>query len=114
MDKAMPDIDFNAVILILDTLTEDRYSFVELDDDIGRQYGRDVISRALKLLGERELIVIFEGADGSFEAPRESWPGKLDDFFILAQRDRADVATHFLELSARGKQVMDLFGVGAL
>jgi hypothetical protein len=113
LDKAMPGIDFNAVILILDTLTEDRFSFALLDDDIGRQYGRDVISQALKLLADRELIVIMEGSDASSEAPRGSWSGKLDDFFILAQRDRADVATHFLELSARGKQVMDLLGIGA-
>jgi len=109
----MPNIDFNAVILILDTLTEDRFSFVELDDYIGRQYGRDIIFRALKLLLDRDLIVIFEGADAPSEAPRESWPGKLDDFYVLVQRDRVDVATHFLELSARGKQVMDLFGIGA-
>ena len=107
------NVDFNAVILILDTLTEGQYSFVELDDCIGRQHGRDVISRALKLLGDRDLVKIIEGADATSEAPRESWPTKLDDFFVLAQRDRADVVTHFLELSARGQEVMNLFGIGA-
>ena len=110
----MPSVDFNAVILILDTLTEDQFSFVELDDCIGRHYGRDVISRALKLLGDRGLIKIIVGADASSEAPRESSAGMLDDCFVLAQRDRAERTAHFLELSARGQEIMSLFGIGAM
>jgi hypothetical protein len=109
----MPNVDFNTAMLILDTLTEDRVSFVELDDYIGRHHGRDAISTALKMLNDRGLIVILEGPDAPAETSRESWPGKLADFFALARLDRADAASHFIEISTRGEQVMDLFGIGA-
>lgn len=109
----MPDPDFNAVILILDTVSEGGYSFTELANYVGRQYGRDVIAKSLCLVCERGLVDLFEGRRGEHRVLRNEWQSAVDDFFTIAQRDRDNVASHFIEITDAGRKVLDVFGIGA-
>lgn len=109
----MTATDFNAVVLILDTVSEGDYSFAELADYVGRQYGRDVITQSLRLMCERRLISLFDGGPGEARVLRNEWQSAVDEFFVIAQRDRDSEASHFIELTGKGKQVLDAIGIGA-
>jgi hypothetical protein len=109
----MPVTDFNAVILILDTVSEGGNSFTELADYVGRQYGRDVIAQSLRLVCKRELVALFDGRPGEDRVLKNEWQSAADDFFVIAQQDRDSVASHFIELTDAGRQVLDVLGIGS-
>jgi hypothetical protein len=109
------DWDWNATIWILDTLSEDAYSFVELSDYIGRIYGRDVIGTSLKLLERQGLISVLEGSPiGSDmrEVAEVERSKRIQSFFEIVEAERRGSIANWLSISDNGRSLLELIGIG--
>ena len=111
----MAVVDWNAAVLILDTLSEDNYSFTELDDYICRYYGRDVVHESLSLLVRRDFVCVLERApneDAYEEVNAEERSRRVERFFEIASQERNSSIANWLGLTPGGKDLLRLIGIG--
>ncbi|MBO9519782.1 MAG: hypothetical protein J7493_17120 [Porphyrobacter sp.] len=104
-------IDWNAVIHILDELSDGTHSFLELSY-MPPNYGRVAFVAALVFLAERELIELSKGR-GPFEPiPKSDWPTLLRKCFGTEHVEQKKLVSHSIDLSQRGEQLLHILGVG--
>lgn len=104
-------IDWNPVFHILDSLSEGTHSFLELSY-MALSYDRVAFVDSLLFLAERGLVEISEGR-GPFEpVPKSAWATLLRDCFGVADVDQHLMVNRSIDLSQRGGQVLNLFGIG--
>jgi hypothetical protein len=111
----MANQDWNAIIWILDTLSEDVFSFTELDDCIGRVHGRDVIRESLGLLVKQDLICFLEGPAHGTHVPivdEGERSKRIERFFEIADADRRSSVANWVDLTEAGKELLKLIGIG--
>lgn len=111
----MVDVDWNATVLILDTLSEDIYSFTQLGDYICRHYGRDVALASLAWLAGQDLIRVLEGPpheDAYAELHAEERSKRLERFFEIGNDERQNTVANWIDLTPKGKDLLRLIGIG--
>jgi hypothetical protein len=104
-------IDWNPVLHILDALSEGTHSLLELSY-MAPSYDRVAFVDGLVFLAERGLVELSAGR-GPFEPiPKSEWPTLLRECFSVADFDQQVMVNRSIDLSQRGEQVLNLFGIG--
>lgn len=111
----MADLDWNASVAILDELSEGAFSFTHLEDSIRRYYGRDVVEKSLAWLARQDLIEVYQGkhAESLHVADKDAGVKLIDCFFDIAARERGSAIFNWLKLTAKGRDLLGLLGIGA-
>jgi len=106
--------DWNAIILILDTLSEGAYSFTELEDYVCRQHDREVMRESLELLTRQDLICVLEGlpTETPSKVSSEKRSTRIHAFFEIADVDRHGIVGNWVGLTDRGRDLLRLLGIG--
>ena len=95
----------------MDTLSDGTHSFLELSYMVPN-CDREAFVAGLLFLAERDLIELSTGR-GPFEPiPKSDWPTLLRECFGVADFDQLAMVNTSIDLSRRGEQVLNLFGIG--
>ncbi|WP_395330886.1 hypothetical protein WBP06_00810 [Novosphingobium sp. BL-8H] len=104
-------MDWNLVIHALDELRDGPRPLLEFAETVSRQDPAACV-QTMHYLADREMIALASLQYPFASIPREEWQARLCAAFAGGIADRVAVAATAIDLTDRGNQVMQLFGIG--
>lgn len=104
-------MDWNPVVQVLDELRDGPHSLLELTNIISR-YDRTSLVRSLLYLADRELIKLSAGRYPFEPVPKAEWQRRLREAFGGGSSDPVEMSNTSVDLTERGEQILQLFGIG--
>lgn len=104
-------MDWNPVIHAMDELRDGPRSLLELDTAISR-HERTSFIESLLYLADRELIDLSASRNPFEPIPKALWQQRLREAFGDGRSDPVAMMGTSVDLSKKGVQVLQLFGIG--
>ena len=104
-------MDWNPVFHVLDELRDGPRSLLELDGTISR-YEHASVLQILLYLADRQLIDLSDTQHPFEPIPKEEWQRRLHEAFESERSDPVAMAGTSIDLSKKGVQALQLFGIG--
>jgi len=106
-----PLMDWNPVVQLLDELSDGTQPFAVMRHLMLR-YDRASFVQSLLFMADRELIELSEKPEAAEPIAKSEWQGLLRGAFESDNPDTVAGINIWIDLTAKGEQVLHLFGIG--